>query len=143
MKSEATFQPAMACGCPSTQVRDLETEKKLVSQPQDIPSSLTHWPVQIRLISTHASFLKDAHLLVCTDCVPVAYPELHTKLLPGKEVMIGCPKFDPADLYIEKFAEIFSKVPLRSLELAIMEVPCLSRASFCSCSSTRACQQGF
>jgi hypothetical protein len=68
--------------------------------------------------------LRDAQLLVCADCVPVAYPELHTKLLPGKKVMIGCPKFDPADLYIEKFAEIFSKVPLRSLELAIMEVPC-------------------
>jgi Fe-S-cluster-containing hydrogenase component 2 len=123
-KGEETFQPAMACGCPSTQVRYLETEEKPVSQPQDIPSSLTHWPVQIRLIPTHAPFLRDAHLLVCADCVPVAYPELHTKLLPGKKVMIGCPKFDPADLYIEKFAEIFSKVPLRSLELAIMEVPC-------------------
>jgi Fe-S-cluster-containing hydrogenase component 2 len=123
-KNKETFQPTMACGCPSTQVRDLETGEKPVFQPQDIPSSLTHWPVQIRLIPTHASFLRDAQLLVCADCVPVAYPELHTKLLPGKKVMIGCPKFDPADLYIEKFAEIFSKVPLRSLELAIMEVPC-------------------
>jgi hypothetical protein len=69
-------------------------------------------------------FLKDAQLLVCADCVPVAYPELHIKFLPGKKVIIGCPRCDPADLYLEKFAEIFSKVPLRSLELAIMEVPC-------------------
>ena len=54
----------------------------------------------------------------------MAYPDLHTKLLPGKKIMIGCPKFDPAELYIEKFAEIFSEVPLQSVELAIMEVPC-------------------
>jgi hypothetical protein len=44
--------------------------------------------------------------------------------------MIGCPKFDPADLYIERFAEIFNKVPLRSLELAIMEVPCCRELLF-------------
>ena len=123
-KSEETFHPTLACGCPSTQVRNLETEEKLAPQSHDIALSLTHWPVQIRLIPSSAPFLRDARLLVCADCVAVAYPELHTKLLPGKKIMIGCPKFDPADLYIEKFAEIFSKVPLRSLELAIMEVPC-------------------
>jgi len=123
-QSGQAFQPMMACGCPSTQVRSFEAEEKPTLKPQDIPSALTHWPVQIRLIPTNAPFLKDAKLLVCADCVAVAYPELHTKLLPEKKVMIGCPKFDPADLYVEKFAEIFSKVPLKSVELAIMEVPC-------------------
>ena len=114
----------LACGCPSTQVRSFEGEERPSIELQDIKSSLTQWPIQIRLVPSKAPFLQNAHLLVCADCVAVAYPELHTKLLPGKKIMIGCPKFDPAELYIEKFAEIFSEVPLQSVELAIMEVPC-------------------
>jgi len=109
---EAVKNHTLACGCPSTQVRSFDN------------SSLTQWPIQIRLVPSKAPFLQNAHLLVCADCVAVAYPELHTKLLPGKKIMIGCPKFDPAELYTEKFAEIFSEVPLQGVELAIMEVPC-------------------
>lgn len=103
------FSP-LACGCPSHQL--------------SIPSALTHWPVQIRLIPTSAPFLREAKLLVCADCVAVAYPGLHTELLPERKIMLGCPKFDPVELYLEKFAEIFAKVPLQSVEVAIMEVPC-------------------
>jgi ferredoxin len=115
--------PQLACGCPSHQLRELEVCTR-VSSGADIPSALSHWPVQIRLIPPTAPFLREAKLLVCADCVPVAYPKLHLELLPDRKIMIGCPKFDPAELYIEKFAEIFEKVPLESLEIVIMEVPC-------------------
>ena len=37
-------------------------------------TSLSHWPVQIRLVPAQAPFLKNADLLVAADCVPVAYP---------------------------------------------------------------------
>lgn len=115
--------PPLACGCPSYQLREFE-KSSLSPTHRSIPSTLTHWPVQIRLIPTSAPFLREAKLLVCADCVAVAYPGLHTELLPEKKIMLGCPKFDPAELYIEKFAEIFAKVPLQSVEVAIMEVPC-------------------
>jgi hypothetical protein len=79
----------------------------------------------MRLIPALAFFLKDAQLLVCADCVPVAYPELHTKLLPGKKVMISCPKCVTKQTFTSKsLPKSLAKCPLRSLELAIMEVPC-------------------
>lgn len=120
---ESRSSPTLACGCPSQQLKEFErgfTSTILGA----IPSALTHWPVQIRLIPSSAPFLRNAKLLVCADCVAVAYPGLHTELLPDRKIMIGCPKFDPPELYVEKFSEIFTKVPLQSIEIAIMEVPC-------------------
>jgi NAD-dependent dihydropyrimidine dehydrogenase PreA subunit len=87
-------------------------------------SSLSHWPVQIRLVPAQAPFLKDADLLVAADCVPVAYPHFHRDFLAGKVVMMGCPKFDDVNGYIRKFAEVFQEAKPRSIKLAIMEVPC-------------------
>ncbi|MFN3921747.1 MAG: ATP-binding protein, partial [Caldimicrobium sp.] len=123
LKEEKQGFSEFACGCPSHQLREF-TITSVKEDLSEIPSALTHWPVQIRLIPSSAPFLEGAKLLVCADCVPVAYPNLHLKLLPEKKIMLGCPKFDPADLYIEKFAEILAKRNLESLELAIMEVPC-------------------
>ena len=116
--------------CPTGALKIVEREaeefkstSKSISTAK-LTSALTHWPVQIRLVPASAPFLKNAKLLICADCVPVAYPSLHTELLPDRKIMIGCPKFDPADLYIEKFSQIFKDVPLKSIEIAIMEVPC-------------------
>lgn len=106
--------------CPTGALKIVEREAEV----DRMTSALTHWPVQIRLIPPSAPFLEKAKLLVCADCVPVAYPDLHLTLLPEKKIMLGCPKFDPADLYVEKFAEILSQRNLESLTLAIMEVPC-------------------
>ena len=107
--------------CAGNKVEEFE-----ISEAGDttIPSSLTHWPIQIRLIPPTAPFLKDSHLLIISDCVAVAYPNLHTKLLPGKKVMMGCPKFDPAEEYIARLSETFKKATPKSVTLAIMEVPC-------------------
>ena len=69
-------------------------------------SALSHWPVQIMLVPPTAPFLKGADLLVLADCVPVAFPTLHRDFLKGKAVMMGCPKFDNTQAYIEKFAQI-------------------------------------
>ena len=40
--------------------------------------------------------------------------------------MIGCPKFDDADEYIERFAAIFKTSGINSLTTVVMEVPCCS-----------------
>jgi hypothetical protein len=40
--------------------------------------------------------------------------------------MVGCPKFDDARAYIEKLAEIFETASIKSVTVAIMEVPCCS-----------------
>ncbi len=113
----------LACGCPGSQVREFSAGTAGPA-PGHIPSALTQWPVQIRLVPPTAPFLRGADLLVAADCVPVAYPELHTRLLPGKKIMIGCPKFDPAEEYVARLSETLRQAQPRSLTLAIMEVPC-------------------
>jgi len=53
-------QITLACGCPSTQMKEFKLEKDLSPQTSEIPSALTHWPVQIRLVPSNAPFLRDA-----------------------------------------------------------------------------------
>ncbi len=85
---------------------------------------LTQWPIQIKLIGTAAPFLNDADLLVAADCTAFATPGFHEKFLPGKKVLIGCPKLDDAMQYVSKFAEIFTNIPVRKITCLRMEVPC-------------------
>ena len=92
--------------------------------PEKSGSSLSHWPVQIRLVPAQAPFLQNADLLVAADCVPVAYPHFHRDLLAGRAIMMGCPKFDDVNGYVQKFTEVFQKAKPKSIKLAIMEVPC-------------------
>ena len=40
--------------------------------------------------------------------------------------MVGCPKFDDAQAYIDEFAEIFKTAGVKSVTTMIMEVPCCS-----------------
>ncbi len=130
-EKRASDEPASACGCPSAHIMNIQPPSPC--QSANIPksqisgaSALSHWPVQIRLIPPTAPFLKGADLLVTADCVPVSYPDLHTTYLKGRKVMLGCPKFDDAQSYIEKFRDIFSVADIKSVTVLIMEVPCCS-----------------
>ncbi len=120
----------LPCGCPGSQMRVLKPLPALGSAPGGPPASpaagsaLGHWPVQIRLVPPHAPFLQDADLLVAADCVPVAMPAFHSAMLPGRAVMIGCPKFDDLEEYARKFAQIFARASVRRVTVAVMEVPC-------------------
>ncbi len=118
-----------AAGCPSARLQTFSpaTPCQQANQPvshADSPSALTHWPVQIRLVPASAPFLKGADLLVAADCTPIAYPNFHRDFLNGKVVMMGCPKFDEAEAYVEKFAEIFKVSGVKSVSVVTMEVPC-------------------
>jgi Pyruvate/2-oxoacid:ferredoxin oxidoreductase delta subunit len=122
------LQP-MACGCPSAQIQSFAGPKTCQEANQPVSkassvSSLSHWPVQIKLVPPTAPFLKGADLLVAADCTPVAYPNFHRDFLNGKVVMVGCPKFDEVQTYIHKFADIFNTAGIKSVEVVTMEVPC-------------------
>lgn len=119
----------MACGCPSTQIQTFESppmrrEDNAPGAHESTTSTLSHWPVQIRLVPPTAPFLKGAHLLVAADCTPMAYPRFHRDFLEGKAVMVGCPKFDDAEAYIQRFADIFSTADIKGVTVVVMEVPC-------------------
>jgi hypothetical protein len=128
-QDEKRAEPTLACGCPSTQVQSFNvspshhTDHKADTH-DSLASALSHWPVQIRLVPPTAPFLKGAHLLVAADCTPVAYPYFHRDFLQGKAVMVGCPKFDNAQEYVQKFADIFKTADIKGITVVVMEVPC-------------------
>ena len=86
--------------------------------------ALSHWPIQIRLVPPQAPFLKGADLLVLADCAAVAVANLHQDFLPGRAVLMGCPKFDDAADYIQRFTAIFRTAGIRRVTIVRMEVPC-------------------
>ncbi len=126
--------PMAGGGCPSARLQSFEPcacgeAMAKESQPSGGPaaeSALSHWPVQIMLVPPTAPFLKGADLLVLADCVPVAFPTLHRDFLQGKVVMMGCPKFDNVQAYIDKFAQICRVSGVKSITSVVMEVPCCS-----------------
>jgi NAD-dependent dihydropyrimidine dehydrogenase PreA subunit len=89
-------------------------------------SALRQWPVQLNLVPIKAPFWNNADLLLMADCVAVAQPELHSKLIDGRSIMVGCPKFDNGQHYVNKLTEILKQNSVRSLTVATMEVPCCS-----------------
>lgn len=130
-KASQAPDQTMACGCPSAHVQTFERPTACQSANRPVAqstetSALTNWPVQIRLVPPTAPFLKNADLLVAADCTPVAYPSFHRDFLEGKTVVMGCPKFDDAQAYAEKFAQIFSAASVKSVTVVVMEVPCCS-----------------
>jgi NAD-dependent dihydropyrimidine dehydrogenase PreA subunit len=137
---EKSAPKTMDCGCASTHIQSFKpaTQSKPATscQSANIPtlmakqpgsdSELSHWPVQIRLVPASAPFLQNSNLLVAADCTTVAVRNFQENYLKDKTVMMGCPKFDDAESYVEKFAEILQTSNLKSLTVLIMEVPCCS-----------------
>ena len=125
-------QEPLACGCPSSQIQVfpsslLAKRAQPTAQEGEVPSALSHWPVQIKLVPPTAPFLKNADLLIAADCTPLAYAGFHQNLLPGRVVMMGCPKFDDVEEYVAKFTEVFKVAGIKSITVVDMEVPCCSK----------------
>ena len=130
---EKSKNPGAACGggCPGSTVLDMRTGSadSVITGSQDTPSRpsrLRQWPVQISLLPTRAPFFENADVLIAADCTAFAYPELHENFLKGRIVMVGCPKLDNTQFYLDKLSEIFKMNNIRSLTCLHMEVPCCS-----------------
>ena len=117
-------------GCPGSIAlnfleNDKEDEKSKVEEERvEVKSELKQWPVQINLVPVNAPYFDNASLLICADCVPFAYPMLHSDLMKNKIVLIGCPKLDDASHYVSKLSEIFKTNSIKDITVARMEVPC-------------------
>jgi Pyruvate/2-oxoacid:ferredoxin oxidoreductase delta subunit len=113
-------------GCPGSRSVDLGTPAASGPGPGTAAGAtrLTHWPVQLGLVSPAAPWLAGADILLCADCVPFAYADFHRDLLAGRRVLVGCPKLDDVQAYVGKLTELFRTARPRSLTVARMEVPC-------------------
>ncbi len=115
--------PAHAhAGCPGAAVRSFAPAATAEVAAQ--PSALRQWPVQLTLVPPTAPYFQGADLLLTADCVPYAYADYHSDLLAGRAVAIGCPKLDDTQSYVDKLTTILTQSDIRSLTVAIMEVPC-------------------
>ena len=85
-----------------------------------------NWPVQIRLVPYNAPFLKDAELVVIADCASAVYDGLKEEIVNDRPFFMGCPKFDDADAYRDKFVDIFKNNNVKKIICVTMEVPCCS-----------------
>jgi len=117
-------------GCPGSRVMSLKAQPSPCQQA-NVPrqqsagvSNLTHWPIQLRLVPPTAPFLKNAHLLLTADCVPPSFPDFNERFLAGRVLLLGCPKFDDAQSYIDKLADILRQNEIKDITVLRMEVPC-------------------
>ncbi len=149
---EEQVSDRLPCGCPGSKVMDLREEKadkasecteplieaaaaaegdskvaqieELLKQLTERESRLRQWPVQISLVPPNAPYLNGADILIAADCVPFAYAGFHEDLLNGKILLVGCPKLDDTEFYLNKITEIIKSNDINSITVAHMEVPC-------------------
>jgi Pyruvate/2-oxoacid:ferredoxin oxidoreductase delta subunit len=111
--------------CPSSVAKQLRQKSTGSEQVvAETLSRLSHWPVQLRLVSPNAPHFAQADLLLVADCVPFAMGDFHSRILKGRSIAVGCPKFTDAVFYIEKLSAILKANRLKSLTVVHMEVPC-------------------
>lgn len=91
---------------------------------QPLTSALGNWPVQLNLVNPQAEYLKGADLLIAADCTAFAYADFHRDFIQGRVALIGCPKLDDNNYYIEKLKTIFAQNAPKSITVVRMEVPC-------------------
>ena len=119
----ADAQRGKAGGCPGSRFAQFDKPPSPVQTGQT-PSQLTHWPIQMSLVSANMPVFKNADLLLAADCTAFSYGDFHRDLLAGKALIICCPKLDDTDPYLEKLTEIIKSNDLKSITVAHMEVPC-------------------
>ena len=112
--------------CPGMATKKLQAKGETTDSAAKVPSQLTHWPVQLKLVPPQAPYFANADLLLVSDCVPFAMGDFHNRFLKDHSIIVGCPKLDDAEFYIEKLAAILKANKLNSLTVSHMEVPCCS-----------------
>jgi ferredoxin len=113
-------------GCPGSRSITLQRPSKPVTaSPTEMPSQLTHWPIQLHLISPRAPHFAGSDLLLAADCAAYAVGDFHQKHLAGHTLAIACPKLDSGqEVYVAKLRALIESAEVRSITVLIMEVPC-------------------
>ncbi len=117
-------KPALACGCPGTQVRRITPKGQSATDTIRPESQLTTWPIQLTLVPVFAPYFDNAHILLAADCTGFTSTAFHAEFLAGKVLLIACPKLDDAQFYLDKLTNIFRQNNILSVTCLHMEVPC-------------------
>ena len=126
----AAAKPPLPCGCPGQMAKSIARTPVPKALPEEgAPAAapvaqLGNWSVQIKLVNPRAPYLQNAALLVAADCTAFAYADIHRKFMRNKVTLIGCPKLDDAQSYVEKLTRIISYNETPAITVVRMEVPC-------------------
>lgn len=110
-------------GCPGAASKRIEHLGEPCTRTEAVPSQLSQWPVQIKLVPVNAPYFDGAHLLVAADCTAYAYGDFHNHFIKNRVTLVGCPKLDSVD-YTNKLTEILRNNDIKSVTVVRMEVPC-------------------
>jgi len=112
-------------GCPGSAPRSLLRVPAAVPVRNGLTSRLGQWPIQLHLISPLNPAFQEAALLLAADCVAFAMADFNQTYLPGKKLLIACPKLDQGqEVYLDKLVALLDQADVRSIDVMIMEVPC-------------------
>lgn len=114
------------CSCPGSAAAAFSPgEDRKPGTGAEVPSRLSHWPVQLHLISPSAPYFQGADLVVAADCCAFSHGNFHEDFLKGKRLVIACPKLDSdKESYVEKLRALVDEAGVRSINIVTMEVPC-------------------
>jgi len=111
------------CGCLGSLPHDIH--RPSTPQEQEDGATLSHWPIQLHLISPEAACFKNASLLVAADCTAFAMGDFHRVWLKKRKLVIACPKLDEnQEYYVEKLRLLIEEAYVRDITIMIMNVPC-------------------
>jgi len=117
--------------CPGVMTKELRGKGETAnSVGGSVRSQLRHWPVQLKLVSPQGPYFANADLLLVADCVPFAMGDFHNRFLRDHSIIVGCPKLDNSQFYVEKLTQILKMNKLNSLTVIHMEVPCCSGLTY-------------
>ena len=119
-------EESLPCGCPGTACQSIHSAAPTAAE---VPSQLTNFPVQIKLVPVNAPYFDGADLLIAADCTAYAYGNFHSRFMRDKVTLIGCPKLDGVN-YAEKLGQILQYNNIRSITVTRMTVPCCGGLSF-------------
>lgn len=121
---EDISQPAQHSGCPGA--RSMSFGKTAHSDAEvSCPTELSHWPIQMHLISPNSAHYRDSDMVLAADCVAFSFGGFHKKFLKGKTLAIACPKLDEnQQIYLDKLTALIDEAQINTLTVIIMQVPC-------------------
>ncbi|ASQ91095.1 4Fe-4S ferredoxin [Prosthecochloris sp. GSB1] len=113
-------------GCPGSAAMRFGGQNDAIRQEAaSAKSELTHWPVQLHLVTPLAPCYHGADLLLAADCAAFAMGGFHSAYMKGKSIAIACPKLDSGiDRYVAKLTAMIDMAKVNTITVAIMEVPC-------------------
>jgi Fe-S-cluster-containing hydrogenase component 2 len=106
--------------------RDAEAKNEVAST-DELMNELSGWPIQMRLVRPWAPYLKGASLLVAGDCTAFAYPGIQQDFIKGRVALVGCPKLDETEPFVDRLTEILKANEIRDITVLHMTVPCCAQ----------------